>query len=207
MPVDARVSNVIYQREAYKKSFITRLYWDYKDSVILSKIPNNAQKILDLGCGEGIMLERLINRFPHAEIEGYDLNNENIEICKALNLPVKYGDICRLDIDDNSIDCILFIEVIEHMHNYTEALQEIYRVLKPGGVLVLMYPNDTVFKFLRTMMLRHQEANLDYGHVMQWHPELMLKMAGKQGFKNVSHKFLPFVFWNLSLHALVTMQK
>ncbi len=207
MPVDAFTESVVYQREAYKNSFITRLYWDFKDKKIISKIPSTSQKILDLGCGEGILLERLIKIYPCAEIQGYDLNEENIKICKKFKLPVKKRDICNLDVANNSVDCVLFIEVIEHMHNYEDALKEIYRVLKPGGKLILMYPNDRVFKFLRMIMLRFKEANFDYGHVMQWHPEIILSICKKLGFNNIYHEFLPFYYWNLSLHALVNMQK
>jgi len=207
MPVDAVTTQVIYQREAYRKSWLTRLYWDYKDNWLIAAIPKDARFVVDLGCGEGIMLDRLFRRFPDRKVRGYDLNDENVRICREYGLPAEKGDVCALPVPDGTIDCALFIEVIEHMPNYREALSAISRLLKPGGTLIVMYPNDRVFRFLRTLLLRFKDAKQDYGHVFQCTPATLKAAASDSGFRQMRSRFLPFLFWPVSLHGVSVFVK
>jgi SAM-dependent methyltransferase len=52
------------------------------------------------------------------------------------------ADICNLPFEDNSYDVILCNHVLEHIPNDTKAMQELYRVLKPGGMAILQIPQD-----------------------------------------------------------------
>ncbi|MFD2825454.1 class I SAM-dependent methyltransferase [Leeuwenhoekiella polynyae] len=52
------------------------------------------------------------------------------------------ADICDLPFDDNTYDVILCNHVLEHISDDTKAMQELYRVLKPGGMAVLQIPQE-----------------------------------------------------------------
>ena len=52
------------------------------------------------------------------------------------------ADICNLPFEDNSYDIILCNHVLEHIPDDTKAMQELYRVLKPGGMGILQIPQD-----------------------------------------------------------------
>ncbi|GAA0873223.1 class I SAM-dependent methyltransferase [Gangjinia marincola] len=52
------------------------------------------------------------------------------------------ADICDLPFDDNSYDTIFCNHVLEHIPNDKKAMQELYRVLKPGGMAILQVPQD-----------------------------------------------------------------
>ncbi len=52
------------------------------------------------------------------------------------------ADICKLPFEDNSYDIILCNHVLEHIPDDTKAMQELYRVLKPGGYGVFQIPQD-----------------------------------------------------------------
>lgn len=52
------------------------------------------------------------------------------------------ADICNLPFDDNSYDLILCNHVLEHIPDDTKAMQELYRVLKPGGMGIFQIPQD-----------------------------------------------------------------
>lgn len=52
------------------------------------------------------------------------------------------ADICNLPFKDNSYDFILCNHVLEHIPDDTKAMQELYRVLKPGGTAILQIPQD-----------------------------------------------------------------
>jgi 2-polyprenyl-3-methyl-5-hydroxy-6-metoxy-1,4-benzoquinol methylase len=103
--------------------------------------------LLDFGCGNGAFLEAL--KFSGAKLHGTDFaatsvdkakersktNPLIVEISTCNSLPLKYPD--------NTFDIITLIETIEHLKNdYLEStLQEIYRLLKPGGKLFVTTPN------------------------------------------------------------------
>jgi len=208
MPVNfsSRSENHIFQREQYKKGVFGRWYWNYRDKKIISCIKNE-HIILDIGCGEGITLEKLIKTFPNKNIKGIDYIEENIEICKKYGLLVEYGSVYNLKIENNSVDCIVFLEVIEHLTDYKKALQEIYRVLKPNGSLILIFPNDRIFKIARVLTLRFKEAFYDPGHIKQWTPKTIKKELRENGFKISKINNLPFYFWPISFHCLVVAKK
>lgn len=52
------------------------------------------------------------------------------------------ADICNLPFPDNAYDVILCNHVLEHIPNDTKAMQELFRVLKPGGMAILQIPQD-----------------------------------------------------------------
>jgi ubiquinone/menaquinone biosynthesis C-methylase UbiE len=52
------------------------------------------------------------------------------------------ADICNLPFEDNQYDVILCNHVLEHISDDTKAMQELFRVLKPGGMAILQIPQD-----------------------------------------------------------------
>jgi ubiquinone/menaquinone biosynthesis C-methylase UbiE len=208
MPVDINLpkENIIYQREQYQKGGIGRWYWDYRDREIL-KFIDDRKTIVDIGCGEGILLEKIVQRFTQKTAFGIDASIENVSICRTHNLKVYAGSVYELPLDDDSCDCVLFIEVIEHLDNPEKAIKEIHRVLKKDGELILLFPHDCVFKLARIVTLNIREALYDAGHVRQWSPSEMIKFLNKNGFETRYRKNMPFYLWLFSLHCLVVSRK
>lgn len=101
---------------------------------ILGNLPKDA-KILDAGCGEGVLVEEYRNRGYN--IEGIDLNYESEYVRKGsiLNLKETYGE--------NVFDLVLLLDVFEHLSfgEQPQALAEIHGVLKPNGILIASIPN------------------------------------------------------------------
>jgi 2-polyprenyl-3-methyl-5-hydroxy-6-metoxy-1,4-benzoquinol methylase len=97
-------------------------------------------RVLELGCGEGYGMELLS---PHVEM--YMAVDKKRPSRVAFNDKVlfKQGYLPLLTgIDDNTFDTIICFQVIEHIENDSLLLQEIKRVLKPGGSLFLTTPNQ-----------------------------------------------------------------
>jgi len=91
------------------------------------------KKILDAGCGEGILVEEFRNK--GYDIIGLDLTYESNFVIKA--------DITNTDLVSNSFNLILCLDVIEHL-NFDEqekAIMEIFRILKNKGILLISIPN------------------------------------------------------------------
>jgi SAM-dependent methyltransferase len=198
----------ILQRAQYAKGGWGRRYWDFRDRAILDFLSPGDSAILDLGCGEGITLEKVRARFPAANLRGIDVLPENIAICRQFNLPVESGDVYDLkNMADASQDAVLFIEVIEHLDQPERALAEIHRILKTGGKLIVVFPNDRIFKWARWATGRFKEAAFDPGHVRQWTPSALRKTLSARGFDRIAARALPFGFWPVSLHGLICARK
>lgn len=112
----------------------------------------NQGKVLDAGCGWGYYLD-LIVRFKkifkknRLRLVGLDNDRESIEIAKTRlkgeKVKIVYGDITDLPFPSNNFDVVILSEVLEHIDDDLKALEEIRRVLKNGGKLILTVPNKS----------------------------------------------------------------
>ena len=209
MPVTEHKNGVspLSQRAQYAKGGIGRAYWDYRDREILSFLNAGDQCIVDVGCGEGITLEKIVRNGPRRAIIGIDSLQENVDICRRLGLPARRGSVYQLDFPPASVDVVILAEVIEHLESPRKAALEIHRILRPRGRIVIVYPNDAVFMLARLLTLKWREAFYDAGHVKRWKPGAMKALLTDCGFLISASRSIPFFFWPLSLHGIVCAVK
>lgn len=104
--------------------------------------------ILDAGCGSGYGSAGLAKTGAR-KVYGVDLAPDSIFYSRThhrhQNLIFRQGDLTKLDFPENFFDLICAFEVIEHIKDYSQALAEFYRVLKPGGILLISTPNKAVY--------------------------------------------------------------
>ena len=98
------------------------------------------KKLLDAGCGTGWFSKLSCER--GAIVTSMDLG-ENLlsKVAQKCTSERVVGSILEIPFKDNSFDIIVSSEVIEHVPDPYKAIQELFRVLKPGGTLVLTTPN------------------------------------------------------------------
>lgn len=123
-------------------------------------------KILDFGCGNGVMLPTFAKHFN--EVVGYDLHTN-----AARNLKLQY-ELDNVDIRsawkrtylpfwDHYFDVVWASSVLEHIKDLDMAVYQLYRVLKPGGQLLFLSPNENSFYRLGRKVLGLQKP-LDHYH-------------------------------------------
>jgi SAM-dependent methyltransferase len=94
--------------------------------------------VLDLGCGTGVVLRELAS---WAHPVGLDMSEKALGYCQTRELrELVKGDGERLPFAGNSFDAIVGLDIFEHIKDDVAAFQETYRVLRPGGVVVLSVP-------------------------------------------------------------------
>ena len=112
---------------------------------ILSKYKNRNAKVLDYGCGIGFNIYYYAKVFPH--VCGIDNDKPSVEIARRqlkkleCNKRVLYYDGKKLPFKENTFDIVCASDVWEHVENPRLMLKEIYRVLKPSGILFIHNPN------------------------------------------------------------------
>jgi 2-polyprenyl-3-methyl-5-hydroxy-6-metoxy-1,4-benzoquinol methylase len=174
--------------------FIRVLHWVQQ----YISLPPEQTAVLDIGCGIGTLA--LLFHHHHYRIECLDAPNTGIRPWLERNkIPLHQAniEIDRLNFDDETFHLVTCLDVIEHLHGSPKnMLQEIHRILKPGGVLILGTPNAVqLYNRLSVLLGKSNYTNLDYffnasypytAHVREYtRPEVktILKWAGFQPIK------------------------
>jgi ubiquinone/menaquinone biosynthesis C-methylase UbiE len=102
----------------------------------------DSESILDCGCGMGFYLMAL-GKLRNLKLVGLDGDLERLQWAQRERVPATLlkGNIFDLPIADEFFDKVLFSEVLEHLSDDRRGLYEIYRILKPGGILALSVPH------------------------------------------------------------------
>lgn len=107
------------------------------------------QRILDIGCGNGFLLYQFRNRYQTLvglEFSPKRLRQAAINLSGLDFLQISGSAENMPDIETNSIDRIVSADTIEHIPDVYAAANEMYRILKPGGQLVINTPNIAYLK-------------------------------------------------------------
>jgi|GEM_PF-1690853 len=103
--------------------------------------------VLEIGCGRGGFSNYLASRYPKIDqLYACDFSGSALEIGKTKTSDVtkivwQKEDMQHLSFADKTFDTIISCETIEHVPHPLRALEEVYRVLRPGGVFILTCPN------------------------------------------------------------------
>jgi len=136
---------------------------------------------LDLGCGRGEWLELLSEKGFH--VQGVDLDEGMLEDCRALKLNVRTLDaIAALkELESESASVVSAFHLVEHIPFDTllALVSEAYRVLKPGGLLIMETPNP------ENILVGTSNFYLDPTHTRPIPPGLLSFIPKYSGFLNV----------------------
>ena len=101
--------------------------------------------MLDIGCGGGATLKRLLKRSPEGMIYGIDISEESVVKAKNVNKQllnkqvfVRQGSADSLPWKDQKFDVVTAVETVYFWPNLPQCFQEVKRVLKPGGQFAIM---------------------------------------------------------------------
>lgn len=111
--------------------------------------------ILEIGCGEGILLNKLKEKNPNCNLVGIDIN-PNVNFLSIPNTIIKIEDATNMSFKDNSFDLVYAVDVLEHIKDVDLAIKEIKRVLKEKGKLIISGPTETTFYRLCRLLIKQK---------------------------------------------------
>ena len=165
---------------------------------IISKIPKDIKSILDVGCGNGWVAKEFLPKGK--QVYSLDISVTNPSKATKLYPDEKHfgitADSFYLPFNDNTFDCVIASEIIEHVYDPAEFVKELFRVVKKGGNLVITTPyNEKIIYYLCVHCNQKTPAN---AHIHSF-DEMKLRdlYSGKdlESFKyeTFGNKFLIFI--------------
>ena len=129
-------------------------------------------KILDAGSGTGLLAKKLA---IFGSVSSIDISQEAIKFARLRGIKTKRASVTKIPFRSNSFDLVVSIDVVYHkaVKNDERAISEFFRVLKPGGILIIRVPANN---WIRTKHDKHVHTRQRYNI-----KELKVKLQ-KEGF-------------------------
>jgi SAM-dependent methyltransferase len=187
------------------------------------------RRFLDCGCGAGEYVATLVERLG-VDAHGIEYEAEKVGLAHSkpqLRERVVQGDLQSIELPSASWDYAMLNEVLEHVPDERKALAEVFRVLKPGGLLFVFSPNRWFPFETHGVFLRRSGRRVP--HWIPFIPYLPLSIGGRflhywarnywqgqlaelvqaSGFKVIERSFVWLTFEGISRHqpALLRLTK
>jgi ubiquinone/menaquinone biosynthesis C-methylase UbiE len=103
------------------------------------------KRVLEAGCGTGLVLSRL--REVASSVHGFDLSRGMLQQAESRGLSVALGSVTQVPFRDDTFDLVCSFKVLAHVPQITDAVRELARVTRPGGMLALEFYNPWSLRY------------------------------------------------------------
>ncbi|KKQ15989.1 MAG: hypothetical protein US30_C0025G0001, partial [Candidatus Moranbacteria bacterium GW2011_GWF2_36_839] len=161
--------------------------------VIKKYIPSKFNNLLDVGCGTGKYGLRLAQDFSKSSITISDILDEALSIPRRLaveagieNVSFQKDDILASAFPNDHFDVVFSDLVIQHLHDYRKAIQEIRRITKPGGRIVIAVVNFWNFHTLYKRFLTLTGRKYVYGYEKSFSRQELKEVMEKENIRIIA---------------------
>lgn len=149
--------------------------WEF--GIALQEI-KSSYDILEVGCGPGLFLDRVIGTYPEKRVKGLELNADSVRICRGKGLEVEERTIEDFSaVGANTFDAVCAFQVLEHVQNPGMFLELAFRCLKREGLCVITVPNARGF----TQYAVNDFGNMPPHHLTRWTADVIRRVAAING--------------------------
>lgn len=159
----------------------------------LKNLIKEKTRILDIGCGDAFLLDEIKKINPNIEYIGLDLSkNKLIKLRKLKKSIFICGDAENLPFNQNSFDLIIAQEIIEHVPSPTNLLNDITRVLKKKGKVIIATPSD--INITRSLRYIVKKPKYSLQHLTYFSEESLLNLVNFSNLKIIKKIRYGFTF-------------
>ncbi|MFH1750991.1 MAG: methyltransferase domain-containing protein [Candidatus Micrarchaeota archaeon] len=179
-------------------------------AVVGAIAPKPGERILEVGCGSGKVLEN----FENGSLHGIDISRELLSKARkkfGRKVVLKYGDAEAIPFPSNYFDKICCTEVLEHLRNPGKAISEMRRVGRPGSLAAITIPNEHMIDDAKAIarklgmgfLLKNVASEKNEWHIHYFDEKKLLGLA-KGKMELLSLRGLPMGF--LPLHYIAVFR-
>lgn len=144
-----RLDEAAFPAYSHRNPLINWLFWQRLHKVIAHiQVGTQYKRILDFGCGSGVMLPFLsslsqqvvamdVNLLPIQRVQKYIPISQNVDLKDATKTAIT-------DMASNTFDIIIALDVLEHVHDLPKTLKDLIGLLKPSGQLIVSGPTENI---------------------------------------------------------------
>ncbi|MFH1369139.1 MAG: methyltransferase domain-containing protein [Elusimicrobiota bacterium] len=190
--LDPKIIAGNYQYKALHQGGRMQRFWHANKITLIKNIVNfrNSDVVLDAGCGSGNLCFSLSEICK--EVDGIDMFEDAVKFAEKIkkrkgfkNCAFSAASLDKIPYEDGYFDKVFMTDVIEHLHDPDEALEEIKRKMKKGGQLVIVTPNyssywENMEEFID--MLNIIPKLKDNQHINQYNTGNLKELLSKHGF-------------------------
>lgn len=191
-----RQSGNYYNKNSTKNIIEKKLVADFNrslESILISL--KQTHSVLEIGCGEGSVLQIIKKLFPDCHYTGVDIDKSLLELVKkqgADEVFLNETDPLHLPYEDNSFDLVLMIEVLEHLKCPHQALQEAKRMTK--NPVIISVPREPLWRILNMARLKYWKTMGNTpGHLNHWNTNSFKKLVREEFLIKKILKPLPWI--------------
>lgn len=162
-------------------SYLSKVHgYEYSNNLFFSD-ELNGKNVAEVGCGHGLISILLSRKCKN--LTGYDVDQEAIVYAKALGQKLKIDNIefrsynGAFSPNEKTYDVVISMDVIEHVNDPMEFLKNLYKILRPEGVLIIGTPNGLIAERNKCIIKGHSKF-----HIMEYTPNELLEFLYKSGF-------------------------
>jgi GT2 family glycosyltransferase/ubiquinone/menaquinone biosynthesis C-methylase UbiE len=146
-------------------------YYTFPREKLFDQIPAQAGRVLEVGCGAGVLGERLKLSGKATHVTGVELSGEAAALAQSRLDVVRVGDVESMPLDgwQGRFDTLVVADVLEHLRDPWAALFRLRDCLKEGGTVVASIPNIAHYKIVKKLLFadwRYEPGGiLDHTHL------------------------------------------
>lgn len=177
-----------YDYRAFDSVIWLQRYWQRARHRIVLGYLEERTGILDVGCGTS----RIILDLPGAV--GFDLQHNKLRWLRPRHRRLTRGDCARLPFKNGSFGSVIHSEVIEHVPDRPETLQEVWRVLRPGGIAVVGTPDygRWLWWVLEWIYGKVHPEGYAHEHITHFTRASLLAKLREAGFEVLGYRYVGF---------------
>jgi glycosyltransferase involved in cell wall biosynthesis len=172
------ITSADYDDRAFYSVIPIQRYWQRRRHRISTFWARGAHRILDAGCGSSMIIQSLNNAI------GMDPNLAKLRFLRRLGIPLLRASAFALPFKEASFDCVISSQVIEHIPFDDVLFSEMWRVLEPGGRLVIGTPDYATrgWRMIEPIYGRLMPGGYHDEHVTHYTRESLTSVLVRHGF-------------------------